>query len=163
MPRSRATCAAGTSASTSRAAVLIWLAVNRGGRPPRSPPEARRFATESATRSRLMSNSIWASAAMTVKTIDPIGVEVSTSPPPRLEDAKAGAAAAQLLGEVEHVLRRSPEPVARRDHECVALVQCFECSVELGTARSIARDAVVDVEVVASDAGAEEVSDLLVG
>ncbi|GAA1755567.1 hypothetical protein GCM10009767_13620 [Kocuria aegyptia] len=37
---------------------------------------------ESVMRSRLISNSIWARAAMTVKTIEPIGVAVSTSPPP---------------------------------------------------------------------------------
>src|SRR5699024_4269740 len=53
-------------------------------RPPKSLPAARRLATESVIRSRLISNSICANAAITVNTIDPIGVEVSTSPPPRL-------------------------------------------------------------------------------
>lgn len=54
-----------------------------GRRPPRSLPAARRFEAESPMRSRFMSSSIWARAAMTVKTSDPIGVDVSTSPPPR--------------------------------------------------------------------------------
>ena len=88
------------------------------------------------------------------------GVDVTAA---EVQDAQGSAAAAELLSEVEHVLRRPPEPVERRDHERVTFVQRFERSVELGPARSSARDAVIDVEVVTSDTGAEEVSDLAVG
>src|SRR5699024_7024038 len=84
MPKSRATWVAGSPASMNFIALRIWLSVEARRRPPRSLPTARRMATESVIRPRLISNSICANAAITVNTIDPIGVEVSTSPPPRL-------------------------------------------------------------------------------
>lgn len=61
----------------------IYVASRRElGRGPRSKPAARRLAIESVTRSRLISCSICFNAAMIVNSIDPIGVDVSTSPPP---------------------------------------------------------------------------------
>ena len=78
-----APCAAGSPPSIRRTALRIWLSVTRRGRPPRSFPALRRSLIESMMRSRLMACSICASAAMIVNSIDPIGVDVSTSPPPR--------------------------------------------------------------------------------
>lgn len=56
--------------------------VKVGPRPPRSLPAVRRSATESVIRSCVISSFFWARAAMTVKAIEPIGVEVSMSPHP---------------------------------------------------------------------------------
>ena len=54
MPRSRATCAAGSPVSMSRIALRTWLSVTRRGRPPRSLPAARCLLIESMMRSRLI-------------------------------------------------------------------------------------------------------------
>ncbi len=69
--------------SMSRRALRIWLSVMIRGRPPKSFLASRRLVIESTTRSRLISCSNCPSAAMIVNSIDPIGVAVSTSPPPR--------------------------------------------------------------------------------
>lgn len=94
-----------------------------GRRPPRSLPAARRLATESVMRSRLIPSSIRAGAAMTVKTIDPIrgdGVHVS---PTKVADPQAVSLAPALFGEGDHVLRRPPQPVQCRDDQRVSVLQ----------------------------------------
>jgi hypothetical protein len=85
---------------------------------------------------------------MTVKTMEPIGVAVSTSPPPRFSC------------EGEHVLRRPAEAIEGRDDEGVAVVQRAQRLVERRTGRASSGDAVIDVEVIAPDAGSEEVCGL---
>jgi hypothetical protein len=57
----------------SRRALLIWLSVKRCRRPPRFLPAALRLDTESLMRSRLISGSICAKAAVTVNTMHPGG------------------------------------------------------------------------------------------
>ena len=69
--------------SISRRAFRIRESVKVRRCPPRSLPAALRLATEPVIRSRSISRSIWARAAVTVKSIEPIGVAASTSPPPR--------------------------------------------------------------------------------
>jgi hypothetical protein len=63
--------------------------VNWGRRLPRTLPAARRLDTLSVIRSQLILSSIWAKAAMTVKTMLPMGVPVSTFLPPSPECAAA--------------------------------------------------------------------------
>jgi len=83
MPRSRATWVAGLPAAMSQKVLRIGESVKVGRRPPRSLPAAWRAATESVSLSRVISSSICARAVITVQTIEPIGVEVSTSLLPR--------------------------------------------------------------------------------
>ena len=100
---------------------------------------------------------------MIVNSIDPIGVAVSTSPPPQVEDPKPCAPGSQFVGEGEHVLGGSSEPVQGGDHEDVAVNQRVKCSVELWTGRPRSRDAVIHVEVVAADTGGQQIRLLPVG
>lgn len=100
---------------------------------------------------------------MTVKTMEPVGEDVSTLAPPRLSTRNAAPRFLRLVGEGEHVHRRATEAVEGGDHKCVANVECSQGEVELRPACSSTRDPVVDVEVVAPDAGAEEIVDLTVG
>jgi hypothetical protein len=58
--------------------------------PSRSVPAALRVATESVIRSRVISSPIGAKAAITVNTIEPIGVEVFTFPRPGRAPAASG-------------------------------------------------------------------------
>lgn len=81
--------------------------MHAGRRPPRSLPAVRQLVTESAIRSRLISSHISAKTAMTVTTIDPIGVCVSTSPPARF-NIHSPASTPQRYGEGQHVLREPP-------------------------------------------------------
>lgn len=57
------------------------------------------------------------------------GVDVATA---EVQDAQARASAAEFVGEGEHVLGGSSEPVQRRDDEGVAIDQRVECPIELG-------------------------------
>ena len=68
---------------------------------------------------------------MIVNSMDPIGVAVSTSPPPRFSTRGAGTAAAELFGEIEHVLCRSPQPVQSRDDESVTVLEGVERAIEV--------------------------------
>jgi hypothetical protein len=75
-------------------------------------PAARCVATESMVRSLLTSSSIWAGAAITAKTFDPAGVEVSTSPPSRCSTSNpAPCLVPRSVGERRCGLRRSARPV----------------------------------------------------
>ena len=56
------------------------------------------------------------------------GVDVAS---PQVEDPKPCAPGSQFVGEGEHVLGGSSEPVQGCDHEDVAVSQRVECSVEL--------------------------------
>ncbi|TDW30531.1 hypothetical protein EDD25_2291 [Cryobacterium psychrophilum] len=99
-----------------------------------------------------MSCSVCASAAMIVNSIEPIGVEVSTSPPAEVQYAKARAALAQPVSEIEHVLRRSAEPIEGRYEKRVAFFERVESEIKAWPRCTSTRSAVVDVEVVATDA-----------
>ena len=78
-------------AGVDEAAGVGDLAVGEG-----PAPGAWRLSTESVMRSRLISSSIWAkakatataTATVTVQTMDPIGVPVSTGPPPKFSTCK---------------------------------------------------------------------------
>jgi hypothetical protein len=89
---------------------------------------------------------------MIVKSIELIGVAVSTSLPPRFRTRRP-APAAEFVGEGKHVLSGSPEPVQSRNDEGVTLHECVECSIELGSRRARSGDTLVDVEVITSNAG----------
>jgi hypothetical protein len=56
---------------------------------------------------------------MMVNIIDPMGVDVSTSPPTEVEDPEARAAISQLTGERQHILGRATQPIERCDHQRV--------------------------------------------
>lgn len=68
-----------------------------------------------------------------------------------------------MVGELKRVRGRPAEPVDGGDDEGVAGVQGGDRAVEPGPARPSTRDAVIDVEVVATDADGEQVSLLPVG
>ena len=84
-------------------------------------------------------------------------------PPTQVEDPEACAAGAESVGEGEHVLGGSPEPVQCRDDESVALDQRVQRPVELRPGGPGPGDAMVDVEVIPSDPGGQKVCLLPVG
>ena len=53
---------------------------------------------------------------MTVKTMEPVGVDVSTLAP-EVEHAQRGTLSLEIVGEGEHVDRRASEAVEGRDDE----------------------------------------------
>ena len=100
---------------------------------------------------------------MMLNSMDPMGVAVSTSPPPRFSTRSPAPRVRSCSAKGEHVLGGAPEPVQRRDHEGVACDERLERPVEGGPGCPGARDAAVEVEVVAPDAGAQEIRLLPVG
>ena len=89
---------------------------------------------------------------MIVNNIEPIGVAVSTSPPPRFS-TQASAPAAEFIREGKHVLGGSAEPVQSRNDEGVTLDERVECPIELWSRRTRSGDSMVDVQVIGSSAG----------
>ena len=67
---------------------------------------------------------------MTVNSMDPIGVEMTTSPPPRFSTPRP-ASRAEGVGEGEHVVGGSSEPSQGCDDKGVALVQRVQGPNEL--------------------------------
>jgi hypothetical protein len=61
------------------------------------------------------------------------------------------------LCEVEHVLHRPPESIQGRDDECVASLESAERSIELRPRCTSTRDALIDVQIIAPNAGSEKV------
>jgi hypothetical protein len=56
------------------------------------------------------------------------GVDVAST---QVQDPEARAAGAESVGQSDHVLGGSPEPVQRGDDESVALYQRVQCPIEL--------------------------------
>lgn len=77
------------------------------------------FGHESVMCSRLISSSIWARAAMTVKSIEPIECGCPRLPN-QVHHPQPGAPALQRFGEGQHVLHRTDHPVQDSDHLSVA-------------------------------------------
>lgn len=118
---------------------------------------------ESLTRSLLISCSICAKAAMIVNNIEPIGDDVSTSPPPKIQNTQPRSPTAQLFRESQHVLSRTPQAIERGDHQGVASDQRLERCIELRSRRPSATDAVINGEVIAPDTSGKQVNLLPVG
>ena len=72
-----------------------------------------------------------------------------------LSEPQRSSALLEFGGEGEQICGRSSEPVEGCDNESVPLVEGVDCGIELGPVGSGAADSVVDVEVVAADAGGE--------
>jgi hypothetical protein len=92
---------------------------------------------------------------MTVKTMDPIGVPVSTFPPPRFRTRRFTFCARNSSARGEHVRGGAAEPIEGRDDQGIAFMQCVEGFVELRPPRMSATYPVVNVKIIATDAGSE--------
>lgn len=79
-----------------------------------------------------------------------------------IENTEASTAAAELVGERQHVLRRATQPVKGSDDQGVASFECGEGGVELRSGCARARDVVVNVEVITADAGSNQLNFLSV-
>jgi hypothetical protein len=88
------------------------------------------------------------------------GVDVTAT---RVQHAETCAAAVEILGEVEHVLRRSTQPVQSRDDESVAILESIQRAIEVRPRCSGARNPLVDIEVVAPDTRGQDIGLLPVG
>lgn len=75
----------------------------------------------------------------------------------KVEDPEAGAAAAELVCEREHVLCGAPEPVEGRDDQSVTGLERGESEVELWPRGAGTGDTSVDVEIISTYAGGEQI------
>lgn len=75
----------------------------------------------------------------------------------QVQDAQAGAPAAEFVSEGKHVLSGSPESVLSRDNQGVTLQERVQRSVELGSRRTRFGDTLIDVEVIPSNAGGQSI------
>jgi hypothetical protein len=82
------------------------------------------------------------------------GVDVA---PAEVQDPQACASTAEFVSEGKHVLHGSAEPVQRSDDEGVAIDQRAECPIELAPRSSRPRHTVINIEVIMSDAGGQEI------
>ena len=99
---------------------------------------------------------------MIVNNIDPIGVDVSTSPPPEVEHSKCSAAAAELFSERQHVLSGTPEPIQGGDQQRVPILQGPNCPVELWAGRPGAGHTMVEVHIIPTHRGRQEIGFLTI-
>jgi hypothetical protein len=74
-----------------------------------------------------------------------------------VEHPKSGAAAAELLSEREHVLSGTAEPVQSGDQQRVTVLQGRNCPIELWAGRPRAGDAMVDLHIIPTDPGRQEI------
>lgn len=85
---------------------------------------------------------------MIVNSIDPIGVDVTTT---EVEDPESGAAQAEIFGEREHVLSGTAEPIQGGDQHRIPVLHGPKRPVELWPRGTRSGDTVVDAQVVLSD------------
>jgi hypothetical protein len=97
---------------------------------------------------------------MTVKTMDPIGVPVSTFPPPRFRTRRFTFWSFSSSARVIMTTLDRPQPVEGGHDQRAALMDGFECFVELGAPGVGTADPVIDREVIPADAGGQKVRDL---
>lgn len=98
-----------------------------------------------------------------MKTIDPHGGARIDVPATEVQDPKVHLLRPQFISEGKHVRRRTTEPIKSRDDQRVTRVDRLKCFVELRASGVSAADTVVDVEVITTNTGGEQVRNLPVG